>query len=1265
MRPSPSCCAMFWWLLLLFSFASALPQPSHPRLLADAADIAQAKRWYRQHAWYRQIIDRQQAEIDRLLERRPIYVSPVKQTYQYKMYTCPRHDVELQYELFRPHDHRCPVDTTEVYRGEKYDAAWSGWYNRELAGYLVWMGILYQLHGEQNYAEAGREILMQFADLYLKYPITNTILGPAHVFFGTLSESFWGVDMAYGYDLLYNYDGFTPADRRKLKEKLFYPLAEITQKFPESASNRQLWYNNVSAAVGFLYDDPVLIAFALKGRYGFEWQLGSATPASGFWAEGPGYHYVALRGMIHLAEMARHNGIDLYRRNLAGRTLQKMFDVPFELIKPNYEFPRIKDSGGGNLQEYAPFYEIGYALYRDPRYLALLHLTTVKRDTQVVGEESGPGSKRTPISMFNLVPELPFPADTTSIYPEASFNLEGNGFAILRNREGDNRRYLYLDYGLMGGEHGHPDRLQMGYYALGENWIVDPLNESYFNPNLQLWYRQSIAHNTVVLNQTSQTWANGYGRFFGALPALQVASGGSVTAYPGATLTRTLLQVGDYFIDLFDVDCPEERLMDWPLHSFGRLEISGVALEAQPRNRFGHPPGIPGYDQLRDIHAGKTDGPWQAKFTLPNGKCLLVLAVGEPGTEVFQAMTPPIGGFYKQMVRDPQPVPMLMSRRRTASTRFAHLIHAFQPTPAVSAFDKTEAANTYRIHHARGEDILFAEVVRSRYWLLRRTADHPTLLAGFNLNEVKWRETTLFSSPLPLEKFECAWQGEKLVLLAPAQYGRLKLWAPAAKVVHLNGKPVTFRREGDYVIVRQPEGVVLQIADTTLFLGMKNQLTIRVLNPTGRPVSGRVKLSLPADWPEQVRSQLEWWGGIVNLPAWNKGPVQRQAQPVANPRYVGWLHGQLSEIKDIPAGGVVEFLLPITIPNAAPAVTYTVQVSFGTNTWVRKLRVTAPVTADLLLPNAEKETLLLALTNHTAQTLSVQPRLLTDPAWQISAPPAAAVSLAPHTTQKLMLPCKLSAYNAKEQLYPVRLQLRCGNFQSETVRDLYVGVAHYAATPPALQGNWEGWNRRTPMTIDKANQVCRLLMGNQPWLGPQDLSAKVYAMYDEAYLYIGAEVTDEVVITHWDFPVMSYPWDTDCMEVMLDTRTNSEQGHDPPTPGLFRHLSLAEYRITDFGAKQWQGGGAGGPLLPKPNLVPDAETYFTRTAQGYNLICRYPLASLQGVRAEPGCKIGFDIAINDNDGLNYRKNQHIWAGFTQNQSWWDVGTIGALVFGPK
>jgi hypothetical protein len=1239
---------------------------SHPRLMADSSDIERAKEWVKEYSWYRNLFDQHKEEIDRFLEHKPIFVSPVKQTYQYKMYTCPKHDVELLYEEFRPYEHHCPVDTSEVHREDKYNSAWAGWYNRRLADHLVWMGILYQVYGDERYAEEGREILLKFADLYLKYPTENTILGPAHVFFGTLSESFWGVDMAYGYDLLYNYRGFRPEDRLKIKEQLFYPLAQITQQFPESASNRQLWYNNVSAAVGFLYGDQKLVDFALKGQYGFDWQLGSALPESGFWAEWSGYHFVALRGMIHLAEMARHNGLDLYHTEIAGRTMEKMFDAPFEVILPNYEFPRSKDSGGGSILEYATFYEIGYSVYKDPKYLAVLNLSDLQRGVQIVGEESGARQVPAPITVFNLVPDLP--KGNREIYPDASVNLEGNGFAVLRNGEGKNRRYLYLDYGIVGGEHGHPDRLQIGYHALGQNWIVDPLNESYFNPNLQLWYRQTIAHNTVVTNQTSQTWANGYGKFFGALPALQVASGSSRTIYPGANLTRTLLQVGDYFIDLCDISCREKRIIDWPLHSFGKLSISGIVLKNEPEDRFGKPLGIPGYDQLKNISSGLADTSWVGVFTTDSDEHLSVYAIPERGTQVFRATTPPIGGFYKQMVKDQNPLPMLISRRVTDSTRFAHLIQAYSGKPSVVGFEKGSAPLSYHVQREDGEDILYADVEHSVYWVVKTAGDRPTLAAGVNLKEIRSGDVTLVDSDLPLSEFECRWHRETLSLMLPAQFARLKVWAPSIRRVERDGRAIAFERDSDYVLIRQLSGVSLEVVspeDGNLFLGRKNPVTIRVRNSMNIPAFGQVALSLQGSWLERVGSQLNWWGGIVNLKATNKGPIQRTAYPTEFRKDVKWIDSLSSQFKSIAAGDSATIDLQIEVPNDAPPVSYDVTISFGSERIEKSFLVVPPITAEVMLPNAEEEVLWVELRNRTRGYETVSMDLIPHKAWSFGRLVAGTISLAPREVRRVDIPLRLIGYGTDNQLYPIRLQLESGRFRTEFVRDFYVGIAHFAKAPPALDGSWNGWDKSEPMTIDKPSQVCRLLMGNQAWQGPNDLSAKIYAMYDDSSLYVGAEVTDDVLVTHWNFPTMSYPWDTDCMEVVLDVRSDSEQGHDPPTPGLFRNLSMAELRTIDFGPTMWQGGGAGGPLLPKPNLVPGAETYFLRTPSGYNMICRYPLSSLKGVIAKPGYKIGFDAAINDNDGTNYRKNQHIWAGFNQNQSWWDMGTIGALVFGRK
>jgi hypothetical protein len=492
--------------------------------------------------------------------------------------------------------------------------------------------------------------------------------------------------------------------------------------------------------------------------------------------------------------------------------------------------------------------------------------------------------------------------------------------------------------------------------------------------------------------------------------------------------------------------------------------------------------------------------------------------------------------------------------------------------------------------------------------------------------------------------------------------------APQATTASINGVSTGFQRDGEYIVVGQSTRLAITATaqrDTMLFLGRTNPITVNVWNPTRTPVEGKVTIRLSADWKQREQSQLTYWGGIVNLLATNKGPIERKTFPVEYRQDMTWIDGVASSVKRIPVGGMEAFTLEIDVPNNAAPVTHKALVSFGNDTVAISLAVKAPVTARLMMPNEKRGELCIDYANHTPDKLTVSGKLVLDPAWKPGGTPQHSVTLAPLEMKRVSLPLVLTGYTNDNQLYPIHLQIETGKFSARMERDFYTGVAHFASSPPSLDGTWKGWNRSNPMLINKATQIGRLLFGNQPWKGEQDLSAKISAMYDDQYLYVGAAVTDDSLITHWDFPRMSYPWDTDCMEVVLDARLNSTQGYDPPTPGLFRHLSMSEYRETDFSAEAWQGAGAGGPLLPKPNLVPGAETYFHRTKKGYTIIARYPFSSMKDIVARPGSKIGFDVAINDNDGTNYRRNQHIWAGYNQNQSWWDMGTIGALIFGPR
>ncbi|MDH3252366.1 MAG: hypothetical protein OEM41_06205, partial [Ignavibacteria bacterium] len=498
-------------------------------------------------------------------------------------------------------------------------------------------------------------------------------------------------------------------------------------------------------------------------------------------------------------------------------------------------------------------------------------------------------------------------------------------------------------------------------------------------------------------------------------------------------------------------------------------------------------------------------------------------------------------------------------------------------------------------------------------------------------------------------------------------FGELRIHSRFIKQVVCNGSLLPFRMDGSYVVIRQPTGIAVSVAtshDSLVFAGYRDTVTINVWTAPDTATAVTASLTLTPDWKEHVTSQLTWWGGVVNLVASNKRPVTRTVWPVEYSMDMRWIDGLTSGFYRVDPGAQRGLSIPLLVPGTVPPVLYDVTVQVGDLSARKRIRVMDPVTAEIMMPNRRDQEFLVRLTNNRQRPTEVTATLLPDPTWTIMIADSFTVQLAPAETREIVVPVRFSGYSVSNQRYPVRLRLRSMMFVKEIIRDFSVVVAHRAVAPPALDGSWRGWVWKQPLTIDSSNQVCRLLLGNQPWNGAGDLSAKASVMYDDSFLYVGTEVLDDSLVTHWNFPVMSYPWDTDCMEVVLDTRSNAAQGYDPPTPGLYRHLSMAEHRRTEFSAALWQGGGAGGPTLPKPLLVEGAETSYRRTREGYALICRFPLSGLHGLVPVPGMKIGFDLALSDNDGSTYRKNQHIWAGYTQNQSWWDMGTIGALIFGP-
>ena len=67
-------------------------------------------------------------------------------------------------------------------------------------------------------------------------------------------------------------------------------------------------------------------------------------------------------------------------------------------------------------------------------------------------------------------------------------------------------------------------------------------------------------------------------------------------------------------------------------------------------------------------------------------------------------------------------------------------------------------------------------------------------------------------------------------------------------------------------------------------------------------------------------------------------------------------------------------------------------------------------------------------------------------------------------------------------------------------------ITAHKANAITIDGDLSDWDLSSPAVLDDASQIIRDLSF---WQGPNDLSAKVYAAYDEENLYLAFDVTED------------------------------------------------------------------------------------------------------------------------------------------------------------
>lgn len=505
------------------------------------------------------------------------------------------------------------------------------------------LGIAYALTGDQKYARRAAEIVLGYAARYAAYPEhkgvnksdTGKVMGQR------LSEAMWLIPLIESYDYICESGLLNAAERKSIEGELIRPaIAFIWRKEPsaevaerdrrnpgwrtaspapgtgKAVGNWLNYYNTATMMAGAVMGDTNLLDLAAAN---FRVLLAQGIGADGMWGEGAiGYQLFALTAMVPGFEVAARQGIDLW--SFDHCRVKMLFDSPLRYAYPDGTAPGINDSGRARFDNWSTMiYDLAWLRYQD-----LNHASLVNSSPRQLQMSQG---VYFPTRVYENLPEPP-----ASRYPSTVF---GNlGYAILRNTN----VYALLDYGPHGGVHGHYDKLNLVLFATGDGGKADelggePVFHRYEDPLHGEWTRQTVAHNTMAVDESCQLDCTGRLLVFEDTPQVKVMRGEAVAA-SGALLDRTVIVTEDAVLDLYRGRSSFRRTWDRTFRYQGHL--TPFAQKPDDAKPLGQRDGYQHLHVQQRLPAGE---PWKASWQTTIGQLNLTLA-GSPGQQVILAAGP-------------------------------------------------------------------------------------------------------------------------------------------------------------------------------------------------------------------------------------------------------------------------------------------------------------------------------------------------------------------------------------------------------------------------------------------------------------------------------------------------------------------------------------------------------------------------------------------------------------------------------------------------
>ncbi len=562
-------------------------------------------------------------------------------------------------------------------------------------GEMQLAGLLYTITGDERYARFVRDVLDRYAALYPTlgpHPLAHN-QAPGKLFHQSLNEANWLVHTAVAYDCIY--DWLEPAERARFETNIFRPMADWlsvrqAREF-DRIHNHGTWATAAVGMIGYVLGDREYVDRALYGttkdrKGGFLRQLDLLFSPDGYYMEGPYYIRYALMPFFYFAEAVSRNQPEVGIYDYRGQILKKALYSAVQTAFPDGVFPPINDASRTmaiTAPEVTLAVDLTYAHYGADENL----LGAAAIQGQVILNGGG-------VKVAKDMAARPQPPGMSWGSVEFTDGFDGarGGLGILRMGGGRDATMLLMKYGVHGEGHGHFDKLHFILFDGGREvvpdygfsrWInIEPKFGGRYLPENDSYAMQTIAHNTVVVDQTTQNrgafdtaeamWARRH--FFDARnPGVQAMSARADGYYDGVGMQRTMLLVRDarlphpVVVDLYRLTSAAQHTYDYPIHFRGQLISTNVKYRADTARR--EPLGSRfGYQHIWKEASGTTDEP--ARLTwLDGNRYYSFTAAAAPGTEVLFGRTGANDPNFNLIVE-----PLVVVRRRASEHVFASVI---------------------------------------------------------------------------------------------------------------------------------------------------------------------------------------------------------------------------------------------------------------------------------------------------------------------------------------------------------------------------------------------------------------------------------------------------------------------------------------------------------------------------------------------------------------------------------------------------------------